>query len=140
MKNSNLIIFIIAIALLISCAQENNEKVIEAGVNHIFKTVHFADDYYNNPLKIVKSKNTPPNLYFYINGLRTELVNEKPNSKIINNWKHPLPYLEILELKNIDRNKILLKILFRTTGNEFEIYFKKQSDSLKVDSVSHGHI
>ena len=148
-----LIIVTCVLGLMASCTTNNDVenkrttniidsvKAIETGVDFVFKTKRFADDYYVNPLKIVKSKNVPDNTVFLANGLKTELVNEKPNSEILNNWKNPQPYLEVLELKNVDHDRILLTLLFRTTGNEFAIWLKKgQSKCLEVDSLSHSKI
>lgn len=156
MKQIGLIIIICGFSLISSCVQDKNNsiekksdtttntidtlKVIEHGVDYIFKTQRFAIDYYINPLKIVKSKNVPANITFFLNGLKIELVNEKPNLNT-EDWRHPYPYLEVLKLKNTEKDRVLLTLLFRTTGNEYTIWLKKEkSNNLKIDSLSHLQI
>lgn len=143
----------IVISSLTSCTQnEPNEngvattaidsvKVIEAGVDFILKTERLSNDYYLNPLKIVKSRNVPSNTVFFTNGFKTQIVNEKLNLKIRIDSTKVQTYVEVIELKNAEKDRVLVTLLFRTTGNEFAIWLKKgQSKCLEIDSVSHSKI
>ncbi len=112
-------------------------KVIEESVNYIFKTEQFAPEYYTDTLKIVKSKNVSANTNFMLNGKMSKFVNEKPSLQVLNNWKHPKLYLEVVELKRVNNNTIFLDLFFRTTGNGFNVWIKeKKSSTLNVDSIN----
>ena len=95
--------------------------MIEESVNYIFKTEQFAPEYYPDTLKIVKSKNVSENTSFMLNGKMSKFVNEKPSLKVLNNWKHPKLYLEVIVLRRINEHRIHINLLFRTTGNYFEL-------------------
>ena len=112
-------------------------KAIEEAVIFLFKTERFAPEFYSDTLKIVKSKNVSANTRFMLNGKMSKQVNERPRLQVLNDWNHPKLYLEVMELKRINKNTIFLDMFFRTTGNGFNIWIKeKKPNSLSIDSIN----
>ncbi len=143
-------IFIILGMLFFSCKNHNSAKsypidttyVIKSGANYIFEKERFAPEFYAKPLKIVKCQLVPPKINFMHNGQPIQIVDKKPLNQIMTNWQKPEPYLEIMELKRVNNERILLRLLFPTTGNEYTIWFKKEKrgSNLRIDSLSHSKI
>jgi hypothetical protein len=147
MRNLNIKWFFIVLAFVVSCTSNSKEtaiahkidtaKAIEEAVIFLFKTERFAPEFYSDTLKIVKSKNVSANTRFMLNGKMSKQVNERPRLQVLNDWNHPKLYLEVMELKRINKNTIFLDMFFRTTGNGFNIWIKeKKPNSLSIDSTN----
>lgn len=129
--NQNSQIFCTSLALLmvatISCSTKKNmnhttldtNKVIESGIEHIFKKQIFHKEYYTHSIKIFKSKYTPNSLKFKINGRDSELIPKPPKglNYFINDIFNPIPFIGVRSIKTNPDNSISVDLLLPSTGD-----------------------
>lgn len=100
----------------------DSSSVIEAGLDHLYKTQKFAPDFYSNTVKIVRSPRVPNNLKFLINGKQIELVEKREGrGAYIDDLNHPLPFVDVTKLTLGPENSINLELEFPTIGFVYEI-------------------
>jgi hypothetical protein len=129
MKNSRIIIFLLAGVFDLSCSTGENKNespvdstaIIESALDRVFKINYFAPEFYANPVKIIKSRNIPGSLTFKINGQNIELVNRQPKHFYRLNVSKPMPFVDVEKFKIIDENTVRLNLGFPSIGNVFEM-------------------
>lgn len=115
-------------------------KVIETGIDYLFKNQRFAPTYYVYPLKIVKSKNVPSTMVFMVNGQSIEMVAKKPLEDILPDWRKPQPYLDVIKLKRTPNGIIELELFFLTIGSNFILKINEKDGKFAVVPEQEIHI
>lgn len=107
----------------------DTNQVIESSIEHIFETRTFPKEYYDQPIKIFKSKYTPYSLKFKINGKDSELIPRPPkdsyylNSDIFN----PILFVDVRSIKINPDNSIRVDLILPSTGDWFIVKMKPKN-------------
>jgi hypothetical protein len=142
-----LAVSILASTILFSCSSSRKDVVeidstatIAFGVNHIFKTITFSQQFKSEPLKIIRSKNVPKNINFQANGMNIEVVDPQSRKVLKGDNLNPLPYLEVIELHPVNDTLIKLSMQFPSLGLGFNIEMEnKQKSQMKILSLEDYH-
>ena len=131
-------IFVALLSLwLASCSSEHSSstntvidsaKVIEAGIEFIYKNDNFAPDGYMIPIKIISSPNVPKGISFLMNGKKCEVVPRPSRDEYFRDLQHPVPYFDITKLKLTKGDTIELTIVLPSVNIEHGFKIKKNME------------
>lgn len=112
------------------------DKLLMFSLDYVLKKNKLAIAYYKQPLRIVQSKMFPINGRIVVNSRECILLPEstKPMDIIrkMDIFK-PVPLVEISDFKSIN-NAIMLRLIFRATGNSFDLHITQVEDGKFVVS------
>jgi hypothetical protein len=106
----------------------DSARIIETGLDHLFKTQKFAPDFYSQSVKIIRSANIPRNLSFLVNGKQIELVDPRTRGGYINDLNHPSPFVSVSKLSVGAGNVVDLELEFPTIGFVYVIKLNQSKD------------
>ncbi len=109
-------------------SEGDSAKIVKASLENVFKIVQFAPEYYEQPVRIIKSRNVPDGLDFPINGKRCLIV-EKPNDSVYADWQNPVSFVEVEKLKFNNKESVNVDLVFRATGHWFMLTLKRDEKS-----------
>ena len=140
MKSTSLKLAFLYSAIAVSCNTKQEIKisdvdtcrVIETGIEYVYKNIAFAETGYMLPVKIIASQNVPENIDFKINGKRIEVIKNLPgDDEIFKDLKKPIPYVEIKKVQQISADSIELRLFFPSTNSEYWMHMRKNEDNHK---------
>ena len=144
MKN-RLVFIVLFIAIgMCSCSSQDtlsdgdldSSKIIEFGIDHLYKTHDFAAEYYTLPVKIIGSSNVPKNIKFLINGKYCEVVHRPDKPVYYNDLGKPVPFVDISKLQILKNGTIELEIYMPSIGGIFLLKIKRNyTKTLNVTKV-----
>ena len=106
----------------------DSTKVIEAGIEYIYKNEKFAPDGYMIPIKIIASPNVPKGTSFLMNGKKCEVVPRPSRDEYFRDLQHPVPYFDITKLKLTKGDTIELTIVLPSVNIEHGFKIKKNME------------
>lgn len=138
--------FIIIFGLwLASCSSDHrasttnidSAKIIEAGIEYIYKNDEFAPEGYMMPIKLIASSNVPKEISFLMNGKKCEVVPRPSKHEYFRDLRHPAPYFDITRLKLTKGDTIELNIMLPSVNIEHFFKVKKGKDEkMEVHLIS----
>ena len=132
------------LALWTSCSTQNNSenldldraKIIEFGIDHLYKTHDFAAGYYTLPVKIIGSSNVPKNMKFLTNGKYCEVVQRPDKALYYNASGKPIPFVDIRKLQILKNGIIELEIYMPSIGGIFLLKMNRNRNYTKTLNVT----
>ena len=103
----------------------DSSKIIEFGIDHLYKTHDFAAEYYTLPVKIIGSSNVPKNIKFLINGKYCEVLHRPDKTLYYNDLGKPIPFVDIRKLQILKNGTIELEIYMPSIGGIFLLKMNK---------------
>jgi len=101
----------------------DSAKIIESGIDYVFKNQQFAPQYYTQPIKFLESVNVPKNIRFKVNGRFCETVPFAYKDSISSNKDifNPILFVEVLKLEQKSDTLIKLEFSLPSTGHMFKM-------------------
>ncbi len=106
-------------------------SIVKTTIEYLFDKQEVSSFFYKKPILLLESPWIQENNRGLINGLPYKLVKAIPPAKE-RDWFHPLPYIEIWNIIERDKDNIDVRIFFPTTGSLFNVSLDRKGDTWQV--------
>ena len=115
----------------------DTSHTIAYATQYLFDNNKLPKEFNDTPMMIIRSEKISLSKPFVVNGKEISFVKpEALTDSIMNDWKKPKPFMEIVEFK-IDGDSILVGLKFKTVGKRFDLSLKPiDADKFSIKPLS----
>lgn len=151
MKNRKILLLILVVSM-ISCNIDSKEKPLEiradkiltTSLEYILKNKNLPIAYQNQPLQIIQHQKNKIIPLLIVNGKNCIFLAEYTDVyKLLDkmDFYEPIPLVEVIELKKLNKNIVVIDLILRATGHAFLLNLEKDNkDNYKVIKIEESTI